>query len=306
MARQPGEAGERCGSVNFTARIAVIVVVCGLLVIVGSWPQVLRLVRPSDSEGAVLPTGVPTATLQADAIDPAHRAVIEAFVGGSDLPIQDRGVHSGIMGLVHEYETLLPDGDWAVVRVAAGRPEVCGFLRQRPRGAVQLTEAEAEQIALAFVKAHYTWFEETELTRTPGAWIQQDEDLLYVTHWVQVDPKSGALLPTMVHVSVNAVSGKVESCDSLHVETPMETEPAVSEGQAKEMALEWLRSRGAEGTVRDLQLAVSTVPLGDPLGELTLLWGITVVTEEEGKAAGQGIVTVVIDAQSGEVIGQPF
>ena len=77
MARQPGEAGEWCGSVNFTARIAVIVVVCGLLVIVGSWPQVLRLVRPSDSEGAVLPTGVPTATLQADAIDPAHRAVIE-------------------------------------------------------------------------------------------------------------------------------------------------------------------------------------------------------------------------------------
>ena len=296
---------------SLTSIRIVIVVGCLALLTLASISLGIGRDRVSPAGGRTSDeTTSPTVALQLDAIDPSHRAAIEVFVGGVDLPIQDRGLQEGVFGLVHEYQVILSDGDWALIRVDPNRLEVCGFLRQEPRRAVQIGTEEAERIATEFARMHYEGFEETRLVQTQAGLTQQGERPLYLYDWVQVDAESGAMLPRMVHVAVDGVTGEVVVYNSLREELTVSTQPAISEEEAGEIALRRVQEKWGGGEIREVQLAISTLPVGASSEEQTLLWGVTVTMKDEGSGPSMGegskrqeIVTILVDAHSGEVIG---
>lgn len=223
------------------------------------------------------------------------------FTKDGFLNFVDRGVRSYPFGQVRQLETTLRDGSRALYEVDVESKEVCGFFHyDQAADEVKIDKERAALIATGFARTHYSHFDEIGFVLARESLVDSGlyGDKYYSFEWRKFDQESGAILPYMVRVRVNAATGQVDSYLSLRKELKVSTLPRVSREEAERLALEAL---GKNRQVVQAELAVSTVPLHQPESRQALLWRITLEGEQDrmGYTPGE---TVFIDAHSGEVV----
>lgn len=222
------------------------------------------------------------------------------FARDGSLSFIDRGLRSYPFGQVRQLETTLRDGSRALYEVEVESGEVCGFFRyDQVAEEIKIEREKAALIATNFARTHYSNFDEMGLVLARESLIDSGPygDKYYSFEWRKLDKESGAILPCMVRVKVNAATGQVDSYLSLREEVEVSTLPQVSREEAGRLALEAL---GKKRKVVQAELAISTVPLYQP-GKQALLWRITLEGEKDRLGYTPGEM-VFIDAHSGKVV----
>jgi hypothetical protein len=232
---------------------------------------------------------------------------ISAFAGEPDLRVEKGEVQAMAFGQQAQvYEGNIRNGDKVRFEMDTKTGEVVGFFRFNQTGEeVKVDQSTAQTNALAFVKQHYPNFKNLNPILERAELIKQGNLASYFFLWVRIDPASGAYLPDMVSIRVNASTGQVDSYLSRQVAVTISTTPATSKNQALEIA-QTQSAAIPDAKVISSNLMVATLPLNEPDGEQALLWYIVIQGAPDAQDIVPGCI-IIIDAQTGEVISvDPF
>jgi hypothetical protein len=227
---------------------------------------------------------------------------ISTFTGEPNMIIKQTGVEQASYGSVKRYSGNLANGDQAYFDID-DNGAVTSFLRaKQPNGEVRVSKEQARETALDFAATHYrdlSWMDTAQinenLTGTDGS-----SNRFYTFQWVSQDPRSGATLPQMLKIEVNAQTGQVDRTLMVNEPVTISTIPSINKQTAIQTALSAL-PKTPKFEVVEVSLTVATVPLYEPNGKQALIWTVTVTAKPDktGYVAG---ATVFIDAQTGEVL----
>ena len=238
---------------------------------------------------------------------PSGRAVdlapaISSFTGETELIIKQTGVDQTSYGAVKQYYANLANGDQAYFNVDENGTVTSFFRANQPNGEVRISVERARKTAMDFATARYpdlSWLDTVQpsenLTGTDGS-----SNRFYSLRWIRQDPKSGAILPQMLKIEVNAQTGQVDRCSMLNEPVTVSTMPTIDQQTAIQTALSVLPETPAF-EVAEVLLTVTTIPIYEPNGQQALVWRITVTAKPDKTGYVAGAV-IFIDAQTGNVL----
>jgi hypothetical protein len=227
---------------------------------------------------------------------------IASFTDDPEMIIQQTDIEQTSYGSVKQYSGNLSDGDQAYFDVDENGA-VTSFLRaKQPNGEVRISMEQARKIATEFAVTRYqdlSWLDTAQmdesLTGTDGS-----NNRFYTFQWIVQDPLSGAYLPQMLKIGVNAQTGQVDRSLLLNEPVTISTTPSINKQTAINTVLSALPET-PKFEVADASLTVTTVPFYEPNGEQALVWSITVAAKPDKTGYVAGAV-IFIDAQTGEVL----
>lgn len=228
-------------------------------------------------------------------------AALADFVNQPELPMMQMGSRESTLGKIRQYQST-QDGERAVYDLDP-QGEVVGFMKLGAKSkAVRLELEQAQALAAKFAKENYP--DPSLVDQQPeqaGLLEGQEDRKVYHFRWVRHDPRSGAVLPQLVDVQVDAGTGEVVSFTRLFSAVTIDTQPAVDRAQAEQTVLETLQDYLNQPAVDSALLVVTQYPFDGKKGKQMLLWEFTV----HGSADAVGLVpqgSIYVDAQSGEIL----
>ena len=227
---------------------------------------------------------------------------ISSFTGESEILIKQTGVEQTTYGTVKQYSANLENGDQVYFDVDKNGAVTSFFRAKQPNGEVRISIEQAKETAIDFATSHYqdlSWLDTAQvsenLTGSNGS-----TNRFYTFVWTRQDSQSGAYLPQMLKIEVNAQTGQVDSCSMLNEPITISTIPAINRKTATQTAVSAL-PKAPTFEVAEILLTITTIPIYEPNGQQALVWRITVIAQpdETGYVAG---AVIFIDAQTGEIL----
>ncbi|MGE3269840.1 MAG: PepSY domain-containing protein [Chloroflexota bacterium] len=233
-----------------------------------------------------------------DAIDSVRR-----FTGQPSMVLEgsiQTDAPSGTRGDLYYLESVSPTRGEDFFKVDARTGEVIeATLRGRMApaiDAVDLSLPAAETVATRFAQARFWGFD--QLTLVDRSSRTSENGTIFSFKWSQLAADSGAELPTSVSVAVSGRSGQVFWYLGQREPRQIETQPAVSQARAIEIAQAWLQPRDARWNL-SAPTSVRLQVLYDDDDQQQLVWSVQFRARQEGQRSS---LRLLVDAQSGQII----
>lgn len=232
---------------------------------------------------------------------------ISSFTGEPDIFVKQTGTEQTTYGRIKQYSANLANGDQVYFDVDKNGDVANFFRAKQPNGEVRITLEQARKKATDFAATHYknlSWLDSAQisenLTGTNGS-----SNRFYTFRWINQDPESGAYLPQVLKIDINAQTGQIDNCTMLNEPITVSTMPAIDQKTAIKTALSAIPETPIFEASKVL-LIVTTIPIYKPNGEQTLVWCVTVTAKPDKTGYVAGAV-IFIDAQTGKILSiDPF
>ena len=227
---------------------------------------------------------------------------VRQFAGDPNLQFEDRGVDDYPFGQTRRLVTTGTREQTSYqVDVETGEVRAV-FHHDQQAETVEIDQEQARNLALDYARAHYPDFDTLNLTLVTDQLVDQGEesDKFYSFQWVRLDPDSGATLPFMARIRVNAATGEIASYTNLRQEVTVSTQPQIDEAQANAAALQAVAETLPQAQVESSALGVTALPQDEAYSSQMLLWQVMVtgLSNEMGYTPG---ALVFVNAHTGEV-----
>lgn len=232
---------------------------------------------------------------------------ISSFTGEPDIFVKQTGTEQTSYGRIKQYSANLANGDQVYFDVDKNGAVASFFRSKQPNGEVRITLEQARKKASNFAATHYknlSWLDTAQISENLTG-MNGSSNRFYSFRWINQDSGSGAYLPQMLKIDINAQTGQVDSCTMLNEPITVSTMPAIDQKTAIQTALSALPETPIF-EVSKVLLTVTTIPVYKANGEQALVWSVAVTAKPDKTGYVAGAV-IFIDAQTGKILSiDPF
>lgn len=231
---------------------------------------------------------------------PTPAESVRQFAEDPSLQLEDRGVEDYPFGQTRRLVTSGgQDRTSYEVDIETGEVRKMFHYGQQSE-TVEISREQARNLAVDFARSHYSDFDTLGLTLVTDQLVDHGDqaDKFYSFRWVLFDADSGAILPFMVRIRVNAVTGQIASYSNLRQEVIVSTQPQIDRDRAREIAVATVAEQMPDVQAQSVSLSVTTLPREEGYSEQMLLWQVVVTGQSAEMDSTPGAV-VYINAHTG-------